>query len=165
MQAAFFNPGVPLAYRASILLPNARRASRWEMVDHQPGWAIRSSGGQIADSVTYSDSLPVGDQPKTASPSVQGTGGAIVLTPDTERCKKNRRVGAVFFDMDDTLVLTHEADRAAYKAVQAVVASRMPLLDTNAIIEVFRGAFTVQAWDPDHQVSGTLPVLLDLWMK
>ncbi|CAK9275051.1 unnamed protein product [Sphagnum jensenii] len=66
-----------------------------------------------------------------------------------------RNLEAVFFDLDDTLVLTHAADTVAYKAVQALVQQRIPLMNGDEMLKVFIAKFDVQPWDLTHQVEVT----------
>lgn len=62
------------------------------------------------------------------------------------------KLGAVFFDLDDTLVLTHAADSQAHMAVMALVAARAPQVDQSAVLRGFLGLFHDQPWDPEHKV-------------
>jgi hypothetical protein len=64
-----------------------------------------------------------------------------------------RNLEAVFFDLDDTLVLTHAADTVAHKAVQALVQQRIPLVNGDEMLKVFIAKFDVQPWDLTHQVG------------
>ncbi|CAM6121364.1 unnamed protein product [Calypogeia fissa] len=64
-----------------------------------------------------------------------------------------KKLGAVFFDMDDTLVLTHEVDSQAHLAVMALVAQRAPHVDQSAVLRDFLERFNVDAWDPEHKVE------------
>lgn len=64
-------------------------------------------------------------------------------------------VEAVFFDLDDTLVLTHAADKSAHHAVKRLLATRLPQLDLQAVIDHFVKDFISQAWDPNNQVDVT----------
>ena len=66
---------------------------------------------------------------------------------------EGRRPEAVFFDLDDTLVLTHAADKSAFEAVKLQLASRLPLIDHQAVIDHFVAHFISQPWDPSHQVD------------
>jgi FMN phosphatase YigB (HAD superfamily) len=66
-----------------------------------------------------------------------------------------RNLEAVFFDLDDTLVLTHAADTVAHKAVQALVQQRIPLMNGDEMLKVFIAKFDVQPWDLTHQVEVT----------
>ena len=66
---------------------------------------------------------------------------------------EGRKAHAVFFDLDDTLVLTHAADKKALAAVKLRLASRLPLVDHQAVIDRFVAHFISQPWDPSHQVN------------
>lgn len=66
-------------------------------------------------------------------------------------------IKAVLFDLDDTLVLTHTADKAAHQAVMELLSRREhPFLDQQAIIDAFVKGFINQPWDPNHQVLTNL---------
>ena len=73
---------------------------------------------------------------------------------------EGRKAQAVFFDLDDTLVLTHAADKKALAAVKLRLASRLPLLDHQAVIDGFVSHFISQPWDPSHQVNLLLSLSL-----
>ncbi|GLJ38338.1 hypothetical protein SUGI_0780880 [Cryptomeria japonica] len=65
-------------------------------------------------------------------------------------------IKAVLFDLDDTLVLTHTADKAAHQAVMELLSRREhPFLDQQAIIDAFVKGFINQPWDPNHQIDVT----------
>lgn len=64
-------------------------------------------------------------------------------------------IKAVFFDLDDTLVLTHAADRAAHMAVTELLNQRHPFLDQQVIIDTFVKGFITQPWDPNNQIDVT----------
>lgn len=64
-------------------------------------------------------------------------------------------VEAVFFDLDDTLVLTHAADQSALRAVQCLLAQRFPHLHHPAVVHHFLQDFLSQPWDPHHQIDVT----------
>ncbi|KAH7290799.1 hypothetical protein KP509_30G064100 [Ceratopteris richardii] len=64
-------------------------------------------------------------------------------------------VKAVFFDLDDTLVLTHAADKVAHRAVSRLLATRLPELDHQAVVDSFVLHFVSEPWDPHHQIDVT----------
>lgn len=66
--------------------------------------------------------------------------------------KETKKLGAVFFDMDDTLVLTHEADSQAFLAVMAIVAERAPQVDQSAVLRDFQERWKNEPWDPEQKV-------------
>ncbi|MCO5567107.1 hypothetical protein L7F22_020792 [Adiantum nelumboides] len=68
---------------------------------------------------------------------------------------KNMEVKAVFFDMDDTLVPSHAADACALLAVARLLASHIPHIDHQAVIDAFLLLFFSQPWDPLHQIDVT----------
>ncbi|KAL3689410.1 hypothetical protein R1sor_015719 [Riccia sorocarpa] len=68
---------------------------------------------------------------------------------------KSRNVGGVFFDLDDTLVLTHQADSAAHSAVLELVKVRFPQVDRSVLLKSFIKKFVGHAWDPEHKVEVT----------
>ncbi|KAG6558152.1 hypothetical protein Mapa_000333 [Marchantia paleacea] len=67
----------------------------------------------------------------------------------------DRKLGAVFFDLDDTLVLTHQADSVAHSAVLELVESKYPQVDRSAVLRSFIKKFVAQAWDPENKVEVT----------
>ncbi|KAI5056968.1 hypothetical protein GOP47_0028786 [Adiantum capillus-veneris] len=64
-------------------------------------------------------------------------------------------VEAVFFDLDDTLVLTHAADKSALQAVTCLLATRLPHVDQQAVVDSFVLRFVSEPWDPHHQIDVT----------
>lgn len=64
-------------------------------------------------------------------------------------------VKAVFFDLDDTLVPTHAADRSAHQAVTRLLAARLPHLDHQAVVDNFLLHFVSEPWDPQHLIDVT----------
>ncbi|KAL4189945.1 hypothetical protein AMTRI_Chr08g167980 [Amborella trichopoda] len=58
---------------------------------------------------------------------------------------------AVFFDLDDTLVLTHAADKAARLAVMELVRKHHPAIEEQEIVDHFWKDFISQPWDPTNQ--------------
>ncbi|XP_002981340.2 N-acylneuraminate-9-phosphatase [Selaginella moellendorffii] len=65
------------------------------------------------------------------------------------------RLGAVFFDLDDTLVLTHAATKIANDAVKAVLANRAPSSNADEVVSAFLEGFSSSPWDPVGQVDVT----------
>lgn len=65
-----------------------------------------------------------------------------------ERCVK-----AVFFDLDDTLVLTHAADEVAQQAVLVLAERQIPHINGAEMVKVFVMKFDVAPWDRTHQVD------------
>ncbi|KAJ7199721.1 hypothetical protein O6H91_Y497300 [Diphasiastrum complanatum] len=71
------------------------------------------------------------------------------------------RVRAVFFDLDDTLVLTHSATSAAYHALQAFLSTRLhspaaaDAVDGDALVRHFDRSLETQPWDPSNQIDVT----------
>lgn len=61
-------------------------------------------------------------------------------------------IKAVFFDLDDTLVLTADADEASHTAVSAALAQRRPPLDGAAVLAAWKPLFAAAPWDVTHQV-------------
>lgn len=64
-------------------------------------------------------------------------------------------VRAVFFDLDDTLVLTSKHDRRAYEAVQEKVAANVQGVDTDALVAAFKADFGQTPWDPAYPAEKT----------
>ncbi|ERN04130.1 N-acylneuraminate-9-phosphatase isoform X1 [Amborella trichopoda] len=62
---------------------------------------------------------------------------------------------AVFFDLDDTLVLTHAADKAARLAVMELVRKHHPAIEEQEIVDHFWKDFISQPWDPTNQIDVT----------
>ncbi|MCO5551951.1 hypothetical protein L7F22_005458 [Adiantum nelumboides] len=62
---------------------------------------------------------------------------------------------AVFFDLDDTLVLTHAADKSAHRAVTRLLAAHLPHIDHQAVLDCFLVHFVSEPWDPHHQIDVT----------
>ncbi|MCO5602677.1 hypothetical protein L7F22_056813 [Adiantum nelumboides] len=62
---------------------------------------------------------------------------------------------AVFFDLDDTLVLTHAADKSAHRAVTRLLAAHLPHIDHQAVLDSFLVHFVSEPWDPHHQIDVT----------
>ncbi|KAK9815634.1 hypothetical protein WJX72_007201 [[Myrmecia] bisecta] len=60
---------------------------------------------------------------------------------------------AVFFDLDDTLVLTQDADLQAYAAVAELTHQLLPQVDVDRLIDDWRIEFVSSPWDPTHQVD------------
>ncbi|BBN08911.1 putative hydrolase of the HAD superfamily [Marchantia polymorpha subsp. ruderalis] len=69
--------------------------------------------------------------------------------------KTDRKLGGVFFDLDDTLVLTHEADSVAHSAVLELVAAKYPKVARSVVLRSFIKKFVAQAWDPENKVDVT----------
>ena len=65
------------------------------------------------------------------------------------------KVKAVFFDMDDTLVLTSKHDVTAYTAVAALVQSSEGCggADAKLVVESFKKLFAVDPWDKSGKVE------------
>ena len=65
------------------------------------------------------------------------------------------KVKAVFFDMDDTLVLTSKHDVTAYNAVAALVQSSEGCAgaDAKLVVESFKKLFAVDPWDKSGKVE------------
>eukprot|EP00884_Botryococcus_braunii_P012513 jgi/Botrbrau1/21262/Bobra.39_2s0053.1 len=62
-------------------------------------------------------------------------------------------IKAVFFDLDETLVLTGNATEKAYIEVANLAQNLAPKVDTNRLIESWKRRFGESPWDPDHQVD------------
>lgn len=62
------------------------------------------------------------------------------------------KLGAVFFNMDDTLVLSYVADKQAFLAVMVLMAARAPQVDQTAVLRGFLELFDEQPWDLEHKV-------------
>lgn len=71
----------------------------------------------------------------------------------TEEAPASPLVEAVLFDLDDTLVLTHSADKTAHQAVKRLLAQRVPHLDHHTVVDHFIEGFVSQPWDPHHQID------------
>lgn len=56
-------------------------------------------------------------------------------------------------DLDDTLVLTKDADVRAYQRVTAIAKQSHPSIDEDKIIKDWRHLFAASPWDPEGQVS------------
>ncbi|KAH9309753.1 hypothetical protein KI387_037664, partial [Taxus chinensis] len=79
------------------------------------------------------------------------------MEPNADRLAEAKiGVKAVFFDLDDTLVLTRAADKAAHKAVMELLSRHEHgFLDRQAIIDTFVKGLINQPWDPNHQIDVT----------
>jgi len=66
-----------------------------------------------------------------------------------------RALKAVFFDLDDTLVITSECDTSAFAAVaaQASQACGARVLDSERFIDDFKSAMMTAPWDPAYPVE------------
>jgi len=62
---------------------------------------------------------------------------------------------AVFFDLDDTLVLTSEHDKRAFRAVQERAAAEVAGLDVEALLAGFKRRFKKTPWDEEYKVEVT----------
>ncbi|KAG0608066.1 hypothetical protein M758_8G075200 [Ceratodon purpureus] len=70
-----------------------------------------------------------------------------------EGVEQERCVKAVFFDLDDTLVLTHAADKVAQQAVLVLAERQVPHINGAEMVKVFAEKFDVSPWDRTHQVD------------
>jgi len=64
----------------------------------------------------------------------------------------NSEVKAVFFDMDDTLVLTSKCDELAFVEVGKLATELIPGVDVAALISGFRKGMKETPWDKEHKV-------------
>uniref|UniRef100_A0A7S0WQT8 N-acylneuraminate-9-phosphatase n=1 Tax=Pyramimonas obovata TaxID=1411642 RepID=A0A7S0WQT8_9CHLO len=64
-------------------------------------------------------------------------------------------IKAAFFDLDDTLVLTGEADKRAFAALSALAKSKNAAVDTDALITAFKKRFKATPWDVTYKVEVT----------
>lgn len=64
-----------------------------------------------------------------------------------------RRLRAVFFDLDDTLVLTEDADRAAFRSVAALAEELLPGLSGRQLVNDWRPLFHASPWCPEGKVG------------
>ncbi|BDA48649.1 N-acylneuraminate-9-phosphatase [Coccomyxa sp. Obi] len=62
-------------------------------------------------------------------------------------------IKAVFFDMDDTLVLTGEADARAYSDVMKLATQLHEQVDAKKLIKAWRERFLKAPWDVNHKVD------------
>lgn len=89
---------------------------------------------------------------------VTGAAGSAAMEVN-ENCvgaaevKKDGCVKAVFFDLDDTLVLTHAADKVAQLAVLVLAERNVPHINGVEMVKVFVEKFDVSPWDRTHQVD------------
>mmetsp|Transcript_1179 Transcript_1179/g.3265 ORF Transcript_1179/g.3265 Transcript_1179/m.3265 type:complete len:195 (-) Transcript_1179:360-944(-) len=60
---------------------------------------------------------------------------------------------AVFFDMDDTLVLTSDCDELAFVEVSAQASQLSPGVDTGALVAAFKRGMKATPWDKAHEVQ------------
>lgn len=63
------------------------------------------------------------------------------------------RIKAIFFDLDDTLVLTGQADVQALRRVCELAGQLLPGLDTDRLLRDWRVLFQETPWDPEGQVG------------
>ncbi|KAK9917424.1 hypothetical protein WJX75_004226 [Coccomyxa subellipsoidea] len=61
-------------------------------------------------------------------------------------------IKAVFFDMDDTLVLTGEADTRAYNDVMDLAKRLHAQIDAKALLKAWKERFLKAPWDMNHKV-------------
>ncbi|KAL2631526.1 hypothetical protein R1flu_016212 [Riccia fluitans] len=94
---------------------------------------------------------------KEAGGNISGKGFNVleVMGEVSTQATRSGNVGGVFFDLDDTLVLTHRADNLAQSAVLELVKGTFPQVNRSVLLESFLEKFTVQAWDPEHKVEVT----------
>lgn len=64
-----------------------------------------------------------------------------------------RRLKAVFFDLDDTLVLTEDADRAAFKCVASLAEELLPGVSGRQLVNDWRPLFHSSPWCPEGKVD------------
>mmetsp|Transcript_29029 Transcript_29029/g.48733 ORF Transcript_29029/g.48733 Transcript_29029/m.48733 type:complete len:251 (-) Transcript_29029:188-940(-) len=64
-------------------------------------------------------------------------------------------IKAVFFDLDDTLVLTGEADRRAFAAISTLVKSNNGAIDDQELFNAFKKRFKATPWDVTYKVEVT----------
>ncbi len=60
---------------------------------------------------------------------------------------------AVFFDMDDTLVLTSDCDELAFVEVSAQASQLSPGVDEAALVAAFKRGMKATPWDKAHEVQ------------
>lgn len=65
----------------------------------------------------------------------------------------SRRIKAIFFDLDDTLVQTKDIDVEAYERVVELAHQLVPGLDGQQLIADWRALFRDLPWDPEHKVG------------
>lgn len=64
-------------------------------------------------------------------------------------------VDTIFFDLDDTLVLTSDHDKPSFAAACALATERKPAIDDVAMLAAFKKRFSATPWDPDYKVEVT----------
>ncbi|GAB4824198.1 hypothetical protein N2152v2_011244 [Parachlorella kessleri] len=64
-----------------------------------------------------------------------------------------RLIKGIFFDLDDTLVLTKDVDAQAHQRVCQLGRQLMPGLDGQRLLADWRAVFGAQPWDPEHKVD------------
>ncbi|KAK9837604.1 hypothetical protein WJX74_001263 [Apatococcus lobatus] len=74
------------------------------------------------------------------------------------------RPKAVFFDFDDTLVLTKKADEVAFLKTQELAKEVRPDVDTAQLINDFTSRFTALPWDPANSM-GANEWRAGLWLQ
>eukprot|EP00238_Polyblepharides_amylifera_P004699 CAMPEP_0196584698 /NCGR_PEP_ID=MMETSP1081-20130531/48116_1 /TAXON_ID=36882 /ORGANISM="Pyramimonas amylifera, Strain CCMP720" /LENGTH=249 /DNA_ID=CAMNT_0041906001 /DNA_START=23 /DNA_END=769 /DNA_ORIENTATION=+ len=65
------------------------------------------------------------------------------------------KVKAVFFDLDDTLVLTSKHGERAWTEVGKLAKSKKPQLDEKALLEAYKKRFVATPWDITYKVEVT----------
>lgn len=63
------------------------------------------------------------------------------------------RLRAIFFDLDDTLVLTEDADRAAFRCVASLAEELLPGLNGRQLVNDWRPLFHASPWCPEGKVG------------
>ncbi|PRW20863.1 N-acylneuraminate-9-phosphatase [Chlorella sorokiniana] len=64
-----------------------------------------------------------------------------------------RRLKAVFFDLDDTLVLTEDCDRAAFACVAQLAEELLPGCNGRRLVNEWRPLFHASPWCPEGKVE------------
>lgn len=65
------------------------------------------------------------------------------------------KIKAVFFDLDDTLVLTSVADKKAFIKVTELAKAKHAAIDESALLAAFKKRFKATPWDVTHKVEVT----------
>mmetsp|Transcript_37249 Transcript_37249/g.71422 ORF Transcript_37249/g.71422 Transcript_37249/m.71422 type:complete len:245 (-) Transcript_37249:231-965(-) len=65
------------------------------------------------------------------------------------------KVKAVFFDLDDTLVLTSDFDKVAFAAVCDLAKAKYNVIDKEVLLAAFKKRFKATPWDVEYKVEVT----------
>ena len=80
-----------------------------------------------------------------------GTATSSPPPPPALSNSRFRQPGRAAADMDDTLVLTADADAASHAAVLDVLHEAAPKVDADAVLERWKRLFRRAPWDSSHE--------------